>query len=586
MSKKFTLVTSSYKPSWVFNSKVIFLGHWCCNLKEKDVLSEMDYIIAHPYGMDYRTRKNDYLKVKEIKSKLLPIVAKNLNKIHGVEYSTRSWDIFFGFWLTRYISLILNRFSTLEQVFNNNSIDQVITTHDSSALIVANSIDFVNITNDEYWNHLIFSRILNTSKKFKNVYYQELPPKSQLVVAKKTIKTMRSLKRLIYTRFIYNPSSVFFKSSSPFILNSGLPFSLSLALRLRLRINPLKPMSEFIDMPNCNIELRQKLDLNSDDECELTKLAYDLFFDLLPICYLEGFKNISYAVTKLKWPVKPEFIYTANSYDSDEVFKLWTVEKVKTGSKYFIGQHGSGFGVVNNHQDTDDCLSVADKFFTWGWSKSKEASDTLFNLKILNKELDYSKNGGLLLVGDSLPASTKTYDTYFSFLKDKEIEKTFITKLSKKIQSSVLIRLHFEFSKSFFHKDSLWNHLNSNISIDYGFSKIEKLISNSRVIVFSYQSTGFLECLSNNIPTILILQGGIEAIDERAKKEYKKLSEDNIFFSDPTLAAEHLTNNWNNISNWWYRDSVQNTINEFCFLYSRKVSAPVKIMTKKLLYTN
>ena len=52
------------------------------------------------------------------------------------------------------------------------------------------------------------------SKKFKNVYYQELPPKSQLVVAKKTIKTMRSLKRLIYTRFIYNPSSVFFKSSS------------------------------------------------------------------------------------------------------------------------------------------------------------------------------------------------------------------------------------------------------------------------------------------------------------------------------------------------------------------------------------
>ena len=119
-------------------------------------------------------------------------------------------------------------------------------------------------------------------------------------------------------------------------------------------------------MPNYNQELRNKLKIYKNFSCKIKKASYELFFDLLPICYLEGYKEIISTSSKMGWPKNPMFVYTANSYDTDEVFKVWTAGKIENGTKYFIGQHGSGFGIVNNHQDTDYCSKVADKFFTWG----------------------------------------------------------------------------------------------------------------------------------------------------------------------------------------------------------------------------
>ena len=165
-------------------------------------------------------------------------------------------------------------------------------------------------------------------------------------------------------------------------------------------------------------------------------------------------------------------------------------------------------------------------------------------------------------------------------------EKAFVKKLPYEIQKKLLIRLHSDWSNSSFNDNLMWKNFNSNLVLDHGKIKLEHLISNSRIVIFSYQCTGFLECLAMNVPTILILQGGLQEIDVNAKMSFEKLQKHNIFFNDPILAAEHISNNWKKISEWWGHESVQDAINDFCFFYSRIEKNPIELMKNRLLHAD
>jgi putative transferase (TIGR04331 family) len=48
-----------------------------------------------------------------------------------------------------------------------------------------------------------------------------------------------------------------------------------------------------------------------------------------------------------------------------------------------------------------------------------------------------------------------------------------------------------------------------------------------------------------------------------------------IFFDNEELAAAHINKVWNNVGQWWYSKTVQNSVNIFCNKYSKRSSAPV-----------
>ena len=131
---------------------------------------------------------------------------------------------------------------------------------------------------------------------------------------------------------------------------------------------------------------------------ELENIVRLLLFDLLPVCYLEGFISLNEVVKDLPWPKKPKVIFTSNNYSYDEVFKLWTAKKVETGSKYYIGQHGNNLGT---RWDLIDCIEevTPDKFLTWGWREDKDKHLPSFIFKTAGKgKKSYNKRGNLLLI--------------------------------------------------------------------------------------------------------------------------------------------------------------------------------------------
>ena len=136
------------------------------------------------------------------------------------------------------------------------------------------------------------------------------------------------------------------KKNDAFIINSYLPLREEIKLELSLGQWPqMWKRLEYKIEKSPNQQLRKKLTSKilkkSDDNLE-NALSF-LLFELLPVCYLEGFTDLQKITEKLPWPKSPKFIFTSNNFHTDEIFKLWSAIKVERGTKYYIGQHGNNY---------------------------------------------------------------------------------------------------------------------------------------------------------------------------------------------------------------------------------------------------
>ena len=121
-----------------------------------------------------------------------------------------------------------------------------------------------------------------------------------------------------------------------------------------------------------------------------------------------------------------------------------------------------------------------------------------------------------------------------------------------------------------------WNDFDPNLYIDDGKTSLKKLISESRLVVYSYDSTGLIESLSQNIPTVAFLEHGIEHLFDDAIPYYNLLKDAGIIHFDYSSIANHINNNWDNIQHWWYNEKTQSAILQFCSKYSVTTNEPVK----------
>ena len=66
----------------------------------------------------------------------------------------------------------------------------------------------------------------------------------------------------------------------------------------------------------------------------------------------------------------PRTIFTSSAWAYDDLFKIWTAEKVENGSKLIIGQHGGHMGVSKFSFYEDYQMKISDTFLSWGWSSN------------------------------------------------------------------------------------------------------------------------------------------------------------------------------------------------------------------------
>ena len=113
------------------------------------------------------------------------------------------------------------------------------------------------------------------------------------------------------------------------------------------------------------------------------------------------------------------------------------------------------------------------------------------------------------------------------------------------------------------------------INVDTGDKGIGDLISESRLVVFAYDSTGILEMLSQDVPTMAFWQNGLEHLRENAKPSYQLLVDVGIVHLSPESLSQKINEVWSDVNSWWCNDKVKDARIMFCKKYARTTQNPV-----------
>lgn len=579
------LITTADERSWKLDRPVLFLGDWCRRYDRKEIWSGMDAVLAKPYGLMPGQKLRDSKYSKALAGKILVELAEMLNAFHLTTHSERYWKIVLGHWLERYVAVVFNRYHTLEQALRGHeisgttileSIEHSLAKNDSSA--------FAWACNNDIWNHVLYAEILNFLGGVKvEPNFSPLKGISSFS-QEKNLKAVRgsNFKRFMLTLANSIPPK-FSRKRDAFIINSYLPLIEEVKLQLSLGQFPQLWRSPALKNMEYDPEIRRRFNVDAGCHTGFERFVRLQLRSMIPICYLEGYSLLVQQAQSLPWPTDPQFIFTSNSFDMDEVFKVWCGSRVEEGAPYFIGQHGNNYGTSVYDEN---CLEqvISDKFFTWGWSDGRPNVVPAFCFKVANRKPGkFDPAGGLLLIEVNCPNFFTPWDSYSEFGIYQEEQFRFAESLSAMIQEKLVVRLHGSHKDLQWFDECRWRDRSPHIKIEAGNAPVRQLIAQSRLVVHSYDSTGILETLALNIPTLCFWQGGLDHLLPRAKPYYELLRNAGILADTPEQAAKMIASHWDNIGKWWGSKKVQDARKAFCNQYARVEKTPVRTLKRLLV---
>ena len=418
---------------------------------------------------------------------------------------------------------------------------------------------------DDVWNSNLYSRILKyfeyeikiieerNDENFINVnsYFQRIN-KSEKNLKFKILKNFFTLNKFLV------------KKTDGLIFSSYLPFLSEKILELYLKQVPQLWQEKEIIYDNFDKDLRENIVLvKNNNEKNIENFIRQMIPSSLPICFVESFKKIYQNAGHKDFPENPKFIFISNGFDHDELLKFYIAKNVDKGKKYYVGQHGSSYFTEFDANFRAE-INTPDKFFSWGYNKKEKKNIIpLFNFKTYRKKIKSNSKGKLSIICRSLGYRAVPWDRYYEGLLGIEKVSKLIDHMPEKIRENTIIKLHksFQLERSKYFLEKYFGNYKKNL--EFGKISYKKLISMSRLVCFNYDSTGFLENLNYNIPSIAIWDNTFNHINENFEKKYELLLEANIIFNNEKELINHVENNWENVYEWWNSKKVQTSINEF-----------------------
>jgi putative transferase (TIGR04331 family) len=583
------LITTADERTWKFDRAVLFLGEWCRRYDKREIWASMDAVVAMPYGVGEGQKDKDYEYFIGTSEVLLMELKDVLNEYHKTDHSLRYWRIVLGHWLHRYTSVIFNRWFTIQQALHNYRISgTTILDVASYSLATPDSISFIWACNDNVWNHVLYSRIL---RRFASIDLEtdanSLGNMLGFREKNESIYRGRQFKQPL-RKTIAGILQMLSRNNDAFIIDSYLPRKEEIRLQLSLGQMPQLWRLPKLAITEPDISLREKIALNAPGYQGFDQFVRALLLEILPTCYLEGYSALQDQVDRLPWPKTPKFIFTSGNFDTDEVFKAWTAQNVENGVPYYTGQHGANYGTAKKADsyaaDETQLIETSDKFLTWGWTDGNSKHSPAFVFKTAGrKPLKHDVDGGLLLIEVCLLHRTQTFDQYPKFKIYQEQQFRFVQTLPERIHRKLIVRLHAEYKKQPWCEEQRWHDHSPATRLENGSQNIRDLISKSRLVVHSYDSTGMLETLPQNIPTLCFWHDGLSHLRESAKPYYIKLRQAGILQDSAELAARKVAEVWDDVPAWWNSDAVQSARGLFCDRYARVSSRPIKQLKQILL---
>jgi putative transferase (TIGR04331 family) len=586
-NKNWFLITTADERSWKKDSSILFLGEWCRTKGQDDYWKDVITATVPPYGIGDGQRQKDVEYIDALYESLLLELHEKLNDLHGTHYSVRYWRILLGTWLFRYTTMVFNRWQTIKNATDNYEIfDSIVLDIPTTDCIPLDYHDFARLSRVGVWDQFIFGNVIRAQA---NIPYS-VKPLGKLKFSK--LEFTREYTPLIYSSIL---KKIFFlcermgakilsQKTDALMVASGLSFLRYCQFCISLGQIPITYRT--VPTPKVTVDLSERslLDYDTEKYTGFEKFVRDLLPLQIPICYVEGYKELCAKSADLVFPEMPKFIFTSNSFDGDELFKVWTAGKVESGIPYIIAQHGACYGTEEYVPSEVHETKTSDRYLTWGWKGSNPKHFPLGAIGLMdNLSSGHNPAGGILLVEKGGAQRLTPWDETTLFEDYLQDQFSFVDNLSLNIKKLLTVRLYSAYLYLKGSEDYIWENKYSGINIDYGNTPMPKLIKNARLVVYSYNSTGILECLASNTPTLFFWNIESWPIRETAEPYFNILMEVGIFHKTPISVANKVNEIWSNVDYWWNNEETQTAIKSFCASHVHLPEYPLSELKKALL---
>ena len=467
----------------------------------------------------------------------------------------------------------------MELIKNENKINKVLIFDTSELdLAISDSFDLNILANNDYFNALILSKIINKIKIFKFKFFKNKKIKNNFLNIKRK-KTNTSFAKKILN----------FKSSNICFMDTYMLRHQSILLKLFTNKVP----SFFFNF-NLNVKERTKLDIYKRQKLILTNEKNDKFHiiiseiikDFLPKSMIENYWKIIDEIVNDKYLSKKiKIIFTTNSFGKSDKHNLWIAEKVSQGSKYIVGQHGFGY-LESYDKESRVELRTCDKFISWGNKKYSNKIYPLFNFKTWGAIRNYKKkNKKILIITRSVGTQITHYDRWYMGKKIFQKTKNFIQNINNILQKNIVLKLHDNYKRNIYPDFDLFLKNKKNLFVNQHLNFFD-LVKDAKIVIFNDYSTGFLECLSLDIPAVCLLPFDLNFIHIKNQNDFEILAKNRLIFYHENELADFINHNYENINTWWNSKEIRKVKENFCIKYTKKsyksLFKNLKIFSSKL----
>jgi len=512
-----------------------------------------------------KDRMQGHQSAKEIADKVMPILSKELCKMHNRHVSARYWEIIIGPWVREFSVLYVDRKKVYDNVKTSN--DCLFPAKDWN--IYYDYGVFHSVQASHEFNSQIFSQL---------EYYNNLKTKIDNSVGHKEYKDIRIKfktkrgKRLTargkrwLIKMITTVSSIIYGSRLVVISSLSLKKEQLLALFIRSKGRIVPYLQSSISMEHDKVR-HFSYDVQKDvffqnrrnlcDNMLIEQRVEDLFIYLLihniPLIYIEYFLDFNEKLL----PYSPYSIYVDGQHINNDILKIVVASWTENGTKLLIGQHAGADGLTDFSEIFEHELSIADIYYSWGWSVPNKNVKPLPSLRLsLFKEMYYlGSNKNILYVCRSTASTQRgTFsDTLYDIKLIKDGRRSIVKYLPQHLKNKLLIRARpgdlFDDGAN-----NIGEFCFDNIKVASSNSSIVDLIANSSVVIFESFSTGFFECIAAGHPAVLFMYQRHHVSDNKLCVEFVSLLEEMgiVFYEAEPLVdflEEDIEKVWSSIMN-------------------------------------
>ena len=575
-----TLVLTPHLELLPKSGEILFSGGWCLTRDVREALGKSglpNKTAGYPWD-DREMYRRDYVYLMTVYESYLGTIAAALNKLHGVRFDTAYWRLLAGPALYTILCHLLDRWRVAVNILEKETFDTVPFFDQAPYSFTPGITIDLNPDSDDYNHYLLLSALIAAGlDKAKLVGIDKKVNDGMPATTGPGKAPQQSVKAIAYAFIKKLVDRIRLgKGNRYFIFNSYLPRIYELLLNAALHNIPEVRRINRIAMPAVQPGLRAQLNLDSGRTDAFCGFASSMLSVLLPAYLIEGYSRLESCWRQCHWPEKPRSILTAVSYQFDEIFQHYAATmRSQFGTKLVFAQHGGVSGILQWSFGEDHQISVADKFISWGWASANRKIVPGFVFTNLGKKLRASSSGCLLLTTGSMRRYSHKGGAWpvgpnqaKAFLSD---QLNFRRKLTPEIAQKFVLRI-IEAQDTRFGSEYVdtWRSDFPDVRVDDSSRPISLALKKTKLFVYTYNSTGYLETMSMDFPTVMFWNPGLFETSPAFSKHLDELEKVGIFHRSPESAAAHVNRVWNDLNAWWYATEVRRCRTEFANAFARR----------------